>query len=445
MSHASDFIIAACVPRNEAHVSGNLDRARALLAEHPEFAADSVYTAAILGDDVRVRDFIEADPSSATLKGGPHEWDALTYLCFSRYLRLEPERSAGFVAAARALLDVGANPNTGWWENSHQPEPEWESALYGASGVAHDPDITRLLVGRGADVNDGEVTYHAPEGYDNRALEIIVDSGKLSPDSLAVMLVRKHDWHDYDGIVFLLAHGADPNRLTPWRMTPLHQAIQRDNDLDIVKAVLDHRGDLNGPGHPLSPLSLAVRRGRADILKEAAVRGIPIELEGVERLIAACAIDDAEAIKALTSGEPDLAGALTAEGGKLLAEFAGVGNTAGVGRLLDLGVRVDERYREGDGYYGIANDSTALHVAAWRARPDTVSLLIERGAPIDATDERGQTPIMMAVKACVDSYWTERRTPETVKALLDAGASARGIPLPTGYAEIDALLEAAPR
>lgn len=443
LSDASDFIIAACVPRTESHMSGNLDRAKTILSEHPEIATDNIYTAAILGDEPQVRELVGADKSAATRKGGPHDWDPLTYLCFSKYLRLEPDRSAGFVSAARVLLDAGANPNTGWWEESHQPQPEWESALYGAAGVAHNPDLTRLLVERGADVNDGEVTYHAPEEYDNRALEIIVESGKLTPDSLAVMLVRKHDWHDHDAVVYLLDHGADPNRLTPWNMTPLHHAIQRDNDLDIIKAVLDHGGDPNFPREPISPLLLAVRRGRSDVLKELAIRGIPIELAGAARLVAACAMDDIDAIRTLIAAEPDLVSEVLAHGGTLLAEFAGVGNTAGVGHLLDLGVGVGERYKQGDGYYGIAKDSTALHVAAWRAEHETVKLLIERGATIDLADGAGRTPLALAVKACVDSYWTERRSPDSVKMLLDAGATANGIPLPTGYAEIDAQLEAA--
>jgi hypothetical protein len=443
MSDASFFLIAASVPRDESHMSGDLSRAQTLLKDHPEIAGDSIYTAAVLGDDATVRRFINADSSAATRKGGPHEWDALTYLCFSRYLRLEPERSASFVATARSLLDAGANPNSGWWEKNHQPKPEWESALYGAAGIAHDPDLTRLLVDRGAEVNDEEVIYHTPEAYDNRALEVIVESGRLTPDSLAVMLLRKHDWHDHKGVVFLLEHGADPNWMTHWRMTPLHQAIQRDNDIEIIKAALDHGGDPNFPRHPISPLSVAVRRGRSDVLKELAVRGIPIELEGVERLIAACAMDDAEAIRTLTESEPDLVRQVRAQGGTLLAEFAGVGNKEGVGHLLDLGIGIGERYQHGDGYYGIARDSTALHVAAWRARHETVRLLIERGATVEIADGGGRTPLILAVKACVDSYWAERRSPDSVKMLLDAGATPNGIPLPTGYAEIDSLLEAA--
>jgi ankyrin repeat protein len=93
-----------------------------------------------------------------------------------------------------------------------------------------------------------------------------------------------------------------------------------------------------------------------------------------------------------------------------------------------------------DPYYGVAADSTALHVAAWRARPGTVRLLIERGAPVDALDGQGRTPLALAVKACVDSYWTARHSPDSVAALLDAGASARGVPFPSGYAEVDDLL-----
>jgi ankyrin repeat protein len=88
----------------------------------------------------------------------------------------------------------------------------------------------------------------------------------------------------------------------------------------------------------------------------------------------------------------------------------------------------------------VPEDSTALHVAAWRAWHDVVRLLIARGAPVNALDGKGQTPLVLAVKACVDSYWSYRRSPESVKALLDAGASVDGVPFPSGYDEVDGLL-----
>jgi hypothetical protein len=50
--------------------------------------------------------------------------------------------------------------------------------------------------------------------------------------------------------------------------------------------------------------------------------------------------------------------------------------------------------------------------------------------------------MVMAVKACVDSYWTEWRKPDTVVALLAAGASTDGVPATTGYDEVDAQVAA---
>jgi ankyrin repeat protein len=428
---------------------GTLERAEAILAAHPEVASSDIHTAAILGNDAAVRRFLALDAGNATAKGGPRGWDALTYLCFSKYLRtsassvepLDRSRSDGFVRAATALLDAGASENTGWFDENHQPQPAWESVLYGAAGVVHHAELTRLLLARGAEPNDGEVVYHTPETYDNAALQVLVESGKLNADSLATMLLRKADWHDYDGIKYLLEHGADPNRLTHWRFTALHQALRRDNNLKIIETMLDHGADptLANGWDGKSAVLIAARRGRGDVLALFEQRGIAIELHGVERLIAACARNDAATVRSLATSEPQLVGEILAEGGKLLAEFAGTANRDGVRHLLDIGVNVGALY-EGDGYFDIAQDSTALHVAAWRAWPATVKLLIERGAPIDAPDGKGRTPLALAVRACVDSYWTERRSPESVEALLRAGAPVSGVTFPSGYAEVDELL-----
>jgi hypothetical protein len=169
-------------------------------------------------------------------------------------------------------------------------------------------------------------------------------------------------------------------------------------------------------------------------------RGIAIELQGVDRLVAACAQNNGEAIRSLITNEPQLVPELVAEGGTLLAEFAGNANTEGVRRLLELGVSVRALYKGGDGYFDIAKDSMALHVAAWRGWPVTVKALIEAGAPVNALDGKGRTALALAVKACVDSYWKYRRSPDSVDALLKAGATVDGIEIPTGYEEIDELL-----
>src|SRR5918999_2520397 len=117
----ADFIDAACVPLDRGHAIGTLERAEAILAAHPEIAGSDIHVAAILGDDATVRRFLAIDPGNATAKGGPRDWDALTHLCFSRYLRLERVRSEGFVRAAAALLDAGASANTGFYSDDHEP------------------------------------------------------------------------------------------------------------------------------------------------------------------------------------------------------------------------------------------------------------------------------------------------------------------------------------
>ena len=40
-------------------------------------------------------------------------------------------------------------------------------------------------------------------------MKVLVESGKLTPESLAMILLRKTDWHDYDGIKWLLERGVD--------------------------------------------------------------------------------------------------------------------------------------------------------------------------------------------------------------------------------------------
>jgi ankyrin repeat protein len=436
------LIEAACVPRDSGHRSGTLESAEAILARYPEVARSDIYVAAILGDDAGVRRFVARDAANATAKDGPYGWDALTHLCFSRYLRLDRTRSEGFVRAARTLLDAGASAKTGFWEKDHQPKPQWESVIYGAAGVARHAELTRLLLERGADPNDEETPYHTPETYDNDALKVVVESGKLSEDSLATMLLRKADWHDDEGMKYLLEHGADPNRMTRWHYTALHQAVRRDNGIEKIEMLLVHGADptLKNGLDGKSAVEIAARRGRGDVLELIGRRGILIELDGVERLIAACARNEEGAIRSMSTNEPQIVRELLKEGGTLLAEFAGVGNTHGVRRLLDLGVNVGALYEKGDAYFDITPNSTALHVAAWHAWPSTVELLIERGAVIDAHDRKERTPLALAVRACVDSYWTHRRSPESVEMLLRAGASVDGVEYLSGYAEVDELL-----
>ncbi|MCF2505611.1 ankyrin repeat domain-containing protein [Dyadobacter sp. CY107] len=416
---------------------GQLTEADSMLALYPELAGLSIHTAAILGNASAVRDFLSADPALVASVAGPYGGNALVYCCMSKYLRLEKERSDAFLDTARILLEAGADPNSGFWTKGAYPE--FETALYGAAGIAHHAELTKLLLAHGGDPNDVEAVYHSPETYENDAMIALVETGNITDVHLVLMLIRKHDLHDYAGVKYLLEKGVDPNGR--WSYTSaFHHALMRCNHISIISLSLDHGADPALVCQDLSAAARAAREGRSDVLAEFQRRRLAYHLQDVDKLIEACAFGDHTLANSILQQKPSLLSDLMALSGTLLAKFSGAGNVKGVRQLLDLGVKVDTPFAEGDGYFEIPKMSLAIHVAAWRAQHDVVQLLIERGSPIDIPDSKGRSPLQLAIKASVDSYWTDRRSTKSAELLLDAGARFDRALLPTGYQAMDELL-----
>lgn len=432
------FLRATVTPRTGTR-SAARDRAMALLTSLPAGAEQDLHMAVALGDAETVRRVLAADPGAAARTGGPFHWDPLTQLAFSVFLDAPDRPDRDHLAAARALLEAGADPDTGFHDPKAEPESSYRSVLYAAAAIARHEGLTQLLLAHGADPNDDEVAYHVPEGYDNETMHAVVESGRCTPETLATMLLRKCDWHDVRGVRWLLDHGTDVTRETRWTPSILQHALSRDNDLEVLQLLLDAGADPLHAVDGVSGIAAAARLGRGDLLDAMARRGVPLALDGGDALLAACARGHAPAVRRIADLQPAALDEVHAMAGQVLVRFAGNGNSTGLRLLLEIGLPVDARDQDGYAYHDIAPMSTALHVAAWRGHPPAVRALLAGGADPNAKDSDDRTPLMLAVKACVDSFWTDRRTPESVEALLRAGASAAGVPLPCGYDRVDAL------
>jgi ankyrin repeat protein len=371
--------LEAVVPPATDHRAGTATAALDLLNADPLLAAASIHAAAAAGNATAVERFLAEDPTLATRPGGPHGWQPLSYLCFSRLLRFgSARRRAEFLRCARALLKDGADPNTSF---VNPPDGVKESALYGAAGVANDPALTRLLLEAGADVNDGESLYHAAEFRDHRCLELLLQH-KPTPAPVSYCLLHKMDQEDVAGVRLFLKYGADPNFVKPQEgLRPLGWALLRGRSARVFKALLEAGADPTLPGPQGESLYVMARkRGRTDVAALFAARGARAELAAKDAFLAACAEGDAATARRLLRDEPTLVTGLGFHERMVLPQAAAAGNRKAVALMIDLGFPVDT-----PGGWG----GSALHQAAWRGKVGMVRLLLARGADPHAKQHWG--------------------------------------------------------
>lgn len=355
-----EFLRLACLTYGDDDPD-RFRRAQALLEQHDWLERASIHTIAATGEVDAARELLERDPSLASLVGGPHGWEPLLYLTYSR-VPLRPGRSA--VAVARLLLEHGADPNAGYlWEGLIPPFTALTGALGGGGTIPKHPEelaLARLLLQAGADANDGQALYNQGWGPN-----------------------RDEDWLE---LLFEFRLGTGDGG--PWRqLLGERQDSPRKMLQDLLIAAAAHglthrvrrllaRGvDPEGREikHPIyqgrSPVQQAALNGHMDIVSLLVDAGASWEHDQVDELIATAMAGNHPAVEGLLATDPGLRQRAIERCPEQLVRAAEQDSYDAVALLIELGFDVNARSR-----------TAPLHEAAMRGNLRVIRLLLDHGA-----------------------------------------------------------------
>jgi ankyrin repeat protein len=402
----------------EAATDGRSARAERLLALHPRLARATLHTALVAGDVATVESHLAKRPELVHERGGPREWEPLHYVCHTSLARTRGANADGLVAIAQRLLALGASANTRfpWLHHGvHRP------VLWGVTRVVQLLPLAELLLESGADPNDGVTLTMAASAGDVATLDLLHAYG-ASPDQPwatdgSASLYAILHWSLTDaGVRWLLEHGADPDPVfAATGETPLHVAAQKW-DVALVEQLVQRGADASRRrADGRTPYALAELNGNRAVADWLRAHGASDEITPVDQLVAACARGDRVTAESLLAARPSLRDEITDAHYVALHLAAEQGDVAALALLLDCGFDANH----GDAEIG----KTALHSAAMAARPESVRLLLARGASPDTRDrEFHAQPLVWAAEGA--SGHPERASDYAAvgRLLLDAGS-----------------------
>jgi hypothetical protein len=351
-----------------------------VLAENPDVVAGSPYLACAIGDEDALRMATKADAAWVNRPGGPLRLPPLVAITHSSLCQV-PEFRERLHRCARFLLAAGADPNQRiglrWPPPASVDAPDDDhplSALYGAAGRNHDLEMTKILLGAGADPNDGESLYHSLESF--ACTRLLLEKGARIVGINA--LYHALDFDNFAALELLLQHGADPNEplghspMNEWN-SPLLWSIKRRRSRRHVAALVQAGADPSASTQSgVSAYRLALQLGLTDVAEFLGEKGEAKPISEEERFIAACARGDAAEAQRIRSRRPDLPGSLPDAQLRLLPDLTAEGGDAGARLMVKLGWPV--AVRGGDW------NASALNLAVFRGDAGLTRFLLEHGA-----------------------------------------------------------------
>jgi ankyrin repeat protein len=366
-----------------AATGGRRARAEALLRARPELEADP-WVRLVLGQDWL---------GDANAAGGPLAWAPLLYASHSCF---------DTTGLARELHARGADPNA-FFVNEYGEM----SALYGAAGKKHDPEITTALLDAGARPDDGESLYHSTEAESPDCLRILLEHGATAARTNALLHALDDDRLEH--VRLLLEYGADPNE-----SFSVAHAVRRGRGSETIELLAAHGADLDRPGGetwrgnvPLrTPYQHAVLRGRDELASLLARLGASTDVDEADVWVARLARGERPDGPPPSSFDPDAQEVVILTALRIDVKL--------VTSLLGVDFR---------GVVAGSPAGTLLHHAAWTGSVPTVSRLLDLGAdPLARSGAEWDTPLAWAVLAAEWHAAPESDLVGVAELLVAAGA-----------------------